>query len=430
MSMFKFLRDRLSTGKEVEPLSFTIMDIPAFLEDREKEITRALSHETEKNRKAISSARSGLIKQIHELVSLEREEAYHPKLEKIARNSLPLFEKAMLSSLARTLPEEPEAFYHAASESLKGCVKGLAGPGRYLRGVFPDEMKEIRETVDLIGREMNAMTPHIARARMKRDQVRALKKDLAWLTEALSEKENLISGLSQTEAEIEVEKEGLTLLAGEEQEVRLAFTAPDIAILNQDANRLREEVLAEERVIRNNLSVISHLLRKGENVLQKGQGGAAAKDLELVGDSLTVSGLPAEEQVIPGLVRVLPLIGSMIENGDIVLKNKEEKELFSGSTDIVGSLSRHYRKLELTDSRLKAVEREIAENPVVIRMRNLEREKVQRETRLASLTVRRSGIEERAALLNGEIPATLDRVEQALSSLEERKVTLHRPDQA
>jgi hypothetical protein len=120
----------------------------------------------------------------------------------------------------------------------------------------------------------------------------------------------------------------------------------------------------------------------------------------------------------------------MIENGDIVLKNKEEKELFSGSTDIVGSLSRHYRKLELTDSRLKAVEREIAENPVVIRMRNLEREKVQRETRLASLTARRSGMEERAALLNGEIPATLDRVEQALSSLEERKVTLHRPDQA
>jgi hypothetical protein len=406
------------------------MDIPAFLEDREKEITRALSHETKKNRKAISSARSGLIKRIRELVSLEREEAYHPKLEKIARNSLPLFEKAMLSSLARTLPEEPEAFYHAASESLKGCVKGLAGPGRYLRGVFPDEMKEIRETVDLIGREMNAMTPHIARARMKRDQVRALKKDLAWLTEALSEKENLISGLSQTEAEIEAEKEGLTLLAGEEQEVRLAFTAPHIAILNQDANRLREEVLAEERVIRNNLSVISHLLRKGENVLQKGQGGAAAKDLELVGDSLTVSGLPAEEQVIPGLVRVLPLIGSMIENGDIVLKNKEEKELFSGSTDIVASLSRHYRKLELADSRLKAVEREIADNPVVIRMRNLEREKVQRETRLASLTVRRSGMEERAALLNGEIPATLDRVEQALSSLEERKVTLHRPDQA
>jgi hypothetical protein len=427
--MFKFLRGRRSSEEE-EPLSVTVRDIPAILETREEEITRTLTRETETSRKAILSARTGLTELVQGLVSLEREEAYHPKLEKIAKNTLPLFEKAMLSSLARVLPEEPEAFYQAASESLKGCVKGLAGPGRYLRGVFPDEMKEIRETVDLLGREMNAMTPHIARARMKRDQIRVLRKDLARLTADLSEKEILASGLSLTKAEIEEEKAGLDVLAGQEQEARLALTSPSITSLDQQAAGLREEVLAEERVIRNNLSVISHLLRKGEKVLQKGQGGAAAKDLEQVVDSLTVKGLPAEEQVVPGLVRALPLIGSMIENGDIVLKNKEEKELFSGTTDISARLSLHYRKRELADSRLKRVEREIADNPVVIRERNLEREKVQRETRLASLAGKRSGIEERATLLDAEIPATLDRVEQALSALEERKVTLYRPGQA
>jgi hypothetical protein len=47
----------------------------------------------------------------------------------------------------------------------------------------------------------------------------------------------------------------------------------------------------------------------------------------------------------------------MIENGDIVLKNKEEKELFSGTTDISARLSLHYRKRELADSRLMRVER-------------------------------------------------------------------------
>jgi len=427
--MFKFLRGRRSSEEE-EPLSVTVRDIPAILEAREKEITRTLTRETEISRKAILSARTGLTELVQELVSLEREEAYHPKLEKIAKNTLPLFEKAMLSSLARVLPEEPEAFYQAGSESLKGCVKGLAGPGRYLRGVFPDEMKEIRKTVDLLGREMNAMTPHIARARMKRDQVRALRKDLDRLTADLSEKEILASGLSLTKAEIEEEKAGLDVLSGQEQEVRLALTSPAITSLDQQAAGLREEVLAEERNIRNDLSVISHLLRKGEKVLQKGQGGAAAKDLELVVDSLTVSGLPAKDQVVPGLVRALPLISSMIENGDIVLKNKEEKELFSGTTDILARLSRHYEKRELADSRLKRVEREIAENPVVIREQNLGREKVQRESRLASLAGKRSGIEERAALLDAEIPVTLDRVEQALSALEERKVTLHRPGQA
>lgn len=422
--MFKFLKDRFSSKKEEEPLSLAVSEIPATLETREKEITQSLSNDTEINRRAVSTARSGLSALVQELVSLEREEVNHPKLEKITRNTLPLFEKTMLSSLARDLPEEPEAFYHAASETLKGCVKGLSGPGRYLRGVFPDEMKEIRDTVDRIGREMNAMSPYIAKARMKRDQIRALRKDLVGYSAALSEKESLTTELSRIETEIEEEKGELAILTGEEKEAHLAITSLDIIGLEQRATGLKEEVLAEERAIRNDLSVISHLLRKGEKVLQKGQGGAATKDLELVVDSLTMSGPPAEEQVVPGLVRVLPLIGSMIENGDIVLKNKEEKELFSGTTDIPARLAWCYRKRDLADSRLKAAEREIANNPVFVRVRRLEREKVQRENRLASLTGKRSGIVERAALLDAEIPATQKRVEQALSTLEERQVTL------
>jgi len=422
--MFKFIREMFSSGKVAEPLSLAADDIPAILEAQETEITHSLSKDTEINRQVVSNARAELSGLVQELVSLEREEVYHPKLEKIAKNTLPLFEKTMLSSLARDLPEEPEAFYHAASESLKGCVKGLAGPGRYLRGVFPDEMKEIREIVDRIGREMNAMTPHIAKARMKREQVSALRKDLAGLSAALSERENLTTELSRIDAEIEGEKGEFAILTDQENEAHLALASPDITRLEQQAAELKEEVLAEERAIRNDLSVISHLLRKGEKVLQKGESRSVAKDLELVVDAITVSELPAEEQVIPGLVRVLPLIGSMIENGDIVLKNKEEKEIFSRNTDIPARLSEYYRKRNLADSRLKAVEREIAENPVVVEVRRLEREKLRRETHLASLTGRRLGILERADLLDAGIPATHKRVEQALSTIEERQITL------
>lgn len=423
--MFKFLKDKFSLGKVEEPLPLAVSDIPAILETREKEITRSLSKDTEINRRAISGVKAELLALVQELVSLEREEVNHPKLEKIAKNTLPLFEKTMLSSLARDLPEEPEAFYHATSESLKGCVKGLSGPGRYLRGVFPNEMKEIREIVDRIGREMNAMTPHIAKARMKRDQIRALRKDLAGHSAALSEKESLTTELSRIEAEIEEEKGELAILIDEEKEAHLAITSPEIIGLEQQAAGLSEDVLAEERAIRNDLSVISHILRKGEKVLQKGQGGVAAKDLEFVVDALTTSGLPAKEQVVPGLVRVLPLIVSMIESGDIILKNKEEKELFSGTTDIPARLAGYYRQWELADSRLKAAQREIADNPVVIQMRRLEREKLRKETHLALLSGKRSGMLERADLLDVEIPTTRKRVEQALSALEERQITLN-----
>ncbi|NYT07585.1 MAG: hypothetical protein GKC05_04940, partial [Methanomicrobiales archaeon] len=140
--MFRFLKDRFSKEKEEQPLTIRVEDVPGLLDAREAQIAADLAAGTGDHRNAVVTARIELRELVMDLRSKEREEAYHPKLEKIAKNTLPLFEKSMLSSLAKDLPSDPGEFYTAASECLKGCVKGLAGPGRYLKGVFPDEMKE------------------------------------------------------------------------------------------------------------------------------------------------------------------------------------------------------------------------------------------------------------------------------------------------
>ena len=162
-------------------------ELSALLDSREKDISRILLEKTQKQRNAIRDLRSAVKELVQDLALKEREEAYHPKLETIAKNTLPLFERAMISSLSKDLPEDPDLFYHAATESLKGCVKGLSGQGRYLRGVFPEEMKEIRETVDQIGREMNAMTPAIAEARDQRELLSSVRANLTHLTTAEKE---------------------------------------------------------------------------------------------------------------------------------------------------------------------------------------------------------------------------------------------------
>lgn len=428
--MFRFLKDRFSKEKEEQPITIPIGEVPALLDTLEDEITADLATRTEGHRNAVTAARAKLRELVQDLRSKERDEAYHPKLEKIARDTLPLFEKSMFSSLGKDLPRDPEEFYTAASECLKGCVKGLAGPGRYLRGVFPEEMKEIRVAVDRIGREVNAMTPHIAGARKKRDQIAGLRKTGASISAAVADHEKMEADLAQVRDEITREEQVIKDLSQILAQAGDAARSDDIAGLETTISGIREEVSAADRVLRSDLAVISHLLRKGEKMLQRGEGASAAREIEPVVDALAGSGLPAEEQLVPGLARALPLIQSMIRSGEIVLKNKEERELFSESSDIMARVRLLYAQRRDAELRLKAAERTYAAIPVIEQAQKAEREREKGEARLALLREKMIATEGRKQALEAVIPELRAGMEQEISALEGKPVTLMRNESA
>jgi hypothetical protein len=428
--MFRFLKDRFSKEKEEQPITIPIGEVPALLDTLEDEITADLATRTEGHRNAVTAARAKLRELVQDLRSKERDEAYHPKLEKIARDTLPLFEKSMFSSLGKDLPRDPEEFYTAASECLKGCVKGLAGPGRYLRGVFPEEMKEIRVAVDRIGREVNAMTPHIAGARKKRDQITGLRKTGASISAAVADHEKMEADLAQVRDEITREEQVIKDLSQILAQAGDAARSDDIAGLETTISGIREEVSAADRVLRSDLAVISHLLRKGEKMLQRGEGASAAREIEPVVDALAGSGLPAEEQLVPGLARALPLIQSMIRSGEIVLKNKEERELFSESSDIMARVRLLYAQRRDAELRLKAAERTYAAIPVIEQAQKAEREREKGEARLALLREKMIATEGRKQALEAVIPELRAGMEQEISALEGKPVTLMRNESA
>ena len=238
----------------------------------------------------------------------------------------------MLSSLTKDLPEEPEEFYHAATESLKGCIKGLSGQGRYLRSVFPEEMKAIRDMVDQIGREMNAMTPSIAEAKKNKTLLSAVRADLSRLDSAETEKKRGNEEITRLEEEIDRKEQEYGLLRESITTMKEAVDTGGLQGMREEVEALNRDFVGEERALLADLAVISHVIRKGEKVLGRTMGPASAKDLEALVDTLAGSGIPAEDQLMPGLSRSLPLIESMIVSGDLTLKNKEEKELFSKET--------------------------------------------------------------------------------------------------
>ena len=155
--MYKFIKDFL---KQKEPEKFTLAfdAIPEWLDDREKTSRVSLEAETHVPIQNIRNSTAQLQHIVNGIADAEHDPAIDPKLKSIAKNSLPLFVKAMNASLSKELPDDIDGFYSAAVECVKGCLNSTRGQGRYLQVVFPEEMKAVKTGIDAIGRDLNAIT--------------------------------------------------------------------------------------------------------------------------------------------------------------------------------------------------------------------------------------------------------------------------------
>ena len=174
--MYKFIKDFLKQ-KEPEKFILSFDAIPAWLYEREKASRGLLENETHVPIQNIRNATAQLQHIVNGIADAEHDPAIHPKLKSIAKNSLPLFVKAMNASLSKELPEDIEGFYSAAVECVKGCLNSTRGQGRYLQVVFPEEMKAVKNGIDAIGRELNTITGLLTTYRKQKaliDTIRAL----------------------------------------------------------------------------------------------------------------------------------------------------------------------------------------------------------------------------------------------------------------
>ena len=182
--MLKFLKSLLGSGPDQKTVSLTLDAVPAYINEREKSAQEILHTETKEPMRAIQNAMAGLQLTVNNLEGAEEDPETHPKIKSIAKNSLPLFLKAMNTSLAKELPEDPGEFYTTAVESVKGALNAVRGQGRYLQVAFPDEMKETKAGIDAVGREINTMTKALGRYRGTAAQIAAARAAHAALEDA------------------------------------------------------------------------------------------------------------------------------------------------------------------------------------------------------------------------------------------------------
>ena len=379
--MHSFIKKFLKP-KEPKKYDLAFDAIPAWVDEQEKTSRSALEHETITPVRNIRNATAQLQHIVNGIADAEHDPAIHPKLKSIAKNSLPLFVKAMNSSLSKELPEDIEEFYSAAAECVKGCLNSTRGQGRYLQAVFPEEMKSVKSGIDAIGRELNAITASLTRYRKSKTLLQSIRslydaiRDIRIDAEKSHEKSQRMSArIKEYTMRISVIEKELLVLPSDE----------GMKEVDEKKSALAEMEKRHTEVTRTYAALsmtVSHVFRKVEKIATKQRQTTEIATIRLAIDLLSDHTVPEIKDLESALNTAFPIVQKMIAAGNIELKNKEERAVFSDTGRFCSemcSIGTEIRAQELACSDLK---KGIDTNPVLMKMHSMEREKIQVESML------------------------------------------------
>ena len=375
--MYNFIKNILNP-KKPKPVVIAFTTIPAWTNEQEKSARSALEEAAKAPMQNIRNSAAQLQHIVNSISGSEHDPALHPKLKSVAKNSLPLYVKAMNAALVKPLSDDIEEFYTDAVECLKSSMNSNRGQGRYLQAVFPDEMKAVKMAIDAMGREMNVLTSALATyqkkkaateavtaqyqsvADMQEDMQRSLEKEQR-ITVRINEINNRLEEIEREEAGIVADAEG-----------------------NRAVNECKS-LLAEKETLRNEVSrnyaaqsmTASHVFRKAEKIAAKQHHTAEVASLKKAVELLSSHELPDAVSMKNALTAACPVAQKMIDAGEIPLKNREERDVFSDVDQFCTTMSGLCTELMECDEACRNAEKTHSTHPIIVRANSLMREKSQ-----------------------------------------------------
>jgi hypothetical protein len=425
--MYKFIKDLLKK-KEPEKLVVPLDAVPALLDEREKALRLLLETETHIPVENIRNATAQLQHIVNGIAGAEHDPAIHPKLKSIAKNSLPLFVKAMNSSLKKDLPEGIEEFYAASVESVKGCLNSTRGQGRYLQAVFPEEMKAVKTGIDAIGHEINTITASLSR----------FQKQKALILAALS----LHDALYDLRIDFRKSLEKDLRIANRIRDTmdRISSIDKDLAELSSDAKMqevkdkklyLSGVEMKRDELVRTYTALsmtASHVFRKAEKIAAKQKLSPVISNLRHTIDLLSDHTAPDTKELASALIAAFPVAQRMIDSGDIILKNKEERAIFSDTGKFSNDIFSLCKEIMVQEMAYKNAQDELGSHPVLMRINSLEREKNQLVSMLQKEHQSKKDLAEWSEKTVVKIPALAEELNQKLIEIVGGSVQLQADD--
>ncbi|WP_298667294.1 hypothetical protein, partial [uncultured Methanofollis sp.] len=407
-----------------ESLTLAFDGVGAWLDAREEEVETGLEDATGKCRTTVSASLEDLGRLLTTLKEAEGREDIHPKLKSVTDRSLPAFIAAMEQQVTRPLPDDPDSFYAAAADLLTSLLKIQKGQGRYLSGVFPEEMKDVRAITREIGREINALTGHVKEARETGARINAARAGLAAVTDAGVEAERLDAEI-KTLGEKREEAERTVASTGERLRALRAGPAYTACTAEQEnlAGLQREEQEAVQGLT-NTAGQAARVMRKAVRVA--GRAGAE-QDLRTLESCTALLDRPLDagrEEILPLLASAAMVVQRQIAGGDLVLKGKDDLALFAEEGAAAKEMEALIDALAGVRERVAAAYERVRACTALEEARGLEGEiagaEAEKERDIQALA---AAEERKKALADGKADR-IRRLEEALAAVAGRPVTI------
>lgn len=414
--MREFIK-KLFAKPEPETLVIPFESLPPLLDSHGKEARSTLGRATLEPARTIRAGSMQLLPVVQVIENAEHDPAIHPKLKSIAKNTLPQFVRSMKTALAKELPDDPEEFYPAAVDMVKGCVNSMRGPGRYLVIVFPEEMKTLKGGIDAMGHEINALTAALA--------------DYRRVTGTLEEARRLYAaiGTLQEDCRIAKEKDVRATRRVREATERIAAIGREQESLHTDtANSGLESArdTLQEREVRRDATArayaslsmtASHVFRKAEKIAARKKHPGEISALRHAMEILSSHDVPGPEDLKAALAAASPIVSRMIEAGEIPLKNKEERAIFHDTPHFITEICGACTRLADEDDACRKAREALDSHPLIKKAGSLDRERIQLTVILEKETADRKEREEWVQKTGRQIPAMQDELAKMVGAI-------------
>lgn len=423
-----FGKKQEDTQNQVRELTIRLEEVPGWLEDQRTDASSVLKTEMNRFRKAFEENERVLGGLVSGLPAPDPNAEASPKVRSVIGKSYPQFKKAIASHIVSQYPDDPEIFYKAVTESLKGCVAALKGPGKYLHLLFPDQMKEIKARVASIGRDVNELTKILSVHRTTLATIERAEEAVRQIQRRQDRQEHLGSKYAEHQQKLHTLKRRVKDL---DEECEKLYASHEYQVLKTLDKKLKTAIDTENRSF-DNFRVLAwtatHTLHRASKVLSRSQGHEP--QIHILEQCVTVLESlepPQLEEISDLAVSAGQLVSDLVTAGEINLKNKEERVLFSSGASLSSHVSRSLLEYVLAKKERKDAEEVISGNPLALDLEKKKTELHATRQMLAREEAHERQMEEKQRQFEVTGPGTETDLEEALSELGGMKVTVCRP---
>jgi chromosome segregation ATPase len=194
--------------------------------------------------------------------------------------------------------------------------------------------------------------------------------------------------------------------------------------LRERIGSLEEELERTGREFTVISAALAHVFRKAEKVTGRKSDSAGAKAVRHVTELLSSHQVPSPKELAESLKITLPIVLPLIASGEVALKNKEERALFSEPERLVSILERSAAEYYSCTARLVAAKEDLAANPVVARLTQIETELRQIEKTIARGEAQGVELAQQQDDSAGAIPTLVDELDRTVAVLAGGRVRL------